>query len=64
MEFWALEAAGVDNWSGWDYTVEMAEAEGNDWNDLSDDEKLSYLEAAGVDNWSGWDYAWEILEGE
>lgn len=64
MEFWALEAAGVDNWSGWDYAVEIAEEEGHDWSDLSDEDKLYYLEIAGVDNWRDWDYALEILEKE
>ena len=43
---------GVDNWSGYDVAIDMADADGNDWSGLSNSEKLDYLFAAGVDNWN------------
>lgn len=48
----ALEAGGVDNWSGYDEAIDLADSDDNDWSGLSNDEKLDYLFAAGVDNWS------------
>lgn len=50
--YYALEAGGVDNWSGYDVAIDMADADGNDWSGLSNSEKLDYLFAAGVDNWN------------
>lgn len=49
--YYALEAGGVDNWSGYDEAIDMADADDNDWPSLSNDYKLDYLFAAGVDNW-------------
>ena len=59
-----LSNGGVDNWSGYSYTMELAEEDGKEWYLLTPEEKLSYLYAAGVDNWcyyyeaktSGFDY--------
>ena len=51
----ALEAGGVDNWNGYDYAIDLADSDGNDWSDLSTSEKLDYLFAAGVDNWEWFD---------
>lgn len=48
----ALEAGGVDNWSGYDEAIDLADSGDNDWSGLSNDKKLDYLFAAGVDNWS------------
>lgn len=50
--WYALEAGGVDNWSGYDEAIDMADADDKDWSGLSNSEKLDYLFAAGVDNWS------------
>lgn len=50
--YYALEAGGVDNWSGYDVAIDMADADDNDWSSLSNSEKLDYLFAAGVDNWN------------
>lgn len=50
--WYALEAGGVDNWSGYDEAIDLADADDNDWSGLSNSEKLDYLFAAGVDNWS------------
>lgn len=50
--YYALEAGGVDNWSGYDEAIDLADSDDNDWSGLSNDEKLDYLFAAGVDNWS------------
>lgn len=50
--YYALDAGGVDNWSGYDYAIDLAEGDDNDWSGLSNSEKLDYLFAAGVDNWS------------
>ena len=50
--WYALEAGGVDSWSGYDEAIDMADADDNDWSSLSNNEKLDYLFAAGVDNWS------------
>lgn len=62
--YYNLSNAGVDNWNGYDFAIELAEEAKKEWNSLSEVEKLSYLEAAGVDNWnyyyeaktSGFDY--------
>lgn len=51
--YYAFEAGGVDNWSGYDEAIDLAEGDDNDWSGLSNSEKLDYLFAAGVDNW-GW----------
>ena len=53
--YYALEAAGVDNWSGYDFAIEMAEKDGHDWSDLLPEAKMDYLDCAGVDNWT---YRW------
>lgn len=50
--YYALDAGGVDNWSGYDVAIDMADADGNDWSGLSNSEKLDYLFATGVDNWN------------
>lgn len=50
--YYALESGGVDNWSGYDVAIDLADADGNDWSGLSNSEKLDYLFAAGVDNWN------------
>lgn len=49
--YYALEAAGVDNWSGYDVAIEMAEEDGHDWSQLSPKDKMDYLDCAGVNNW-------------
>ena len=62
--YYNLSNAGVDNWNGYDFAIELAEEAKKEWNSLSAVEKLSYLEASGVDNWnyyyeaktSGFDY--------
>lgn len=64
MEFWALEAAGVDNLSGYEFAVEQAEKDGYNWNELTDELKVNYLENECLDNWKDLDYAKEILEAE
>ena len=50
--YYALEAGGVDNWSGYDEAIDLADCDDNDWSSLSNSEKLDYLFAAGVDNWN------------
>lgn len=50
--YYALEAVGVDNWSGYDFAIEMAEEDGHDWSNLSPKAKMDYLDCAGVDNWT------------
>lgn len=50
-KYYALVNSGVDNWNGFEYAVELAEENNEDWNDLSPEDKLCYLESAGVDNW-------------
>ena len=62
--YYNLSNAGVDNWNGYDFAIELAEEDKKEWSSLSAVEKLNYLEAAGVDNWtsyyeaktSGFDY--------
>lgn len=61
-KYYALEAEGVDNWSGYSYTIEMAEEDGDDWFDMSPAEKYYALECAGVDNWHGYEYAFETKD--
>lgn len=46
-----LSNGGVDNWGGYDYAIDLAEADERDWSSLKPEEKLNYLENAGVDNW-------------
>lgn len=53
--YYALDVGGVDNWSGYDYAIDLAEGDDNDWPGLSHSEKLDYLFAAGVDNWCWFD---------
>lgn len=55
--YYALKAAGVDNWSGYDVAIEMAEEDGHDWSQLSPENKIDYLYCAGVDNWHFYDEA-------
>lgn len=50
--YYALEAAEVDNWNGYDFAIEMAEEDGHDWSNLSPEAKMDYLDCAGVDNWT------------
>lgn len=50
--FDALSFGGVDNWSGYEIAIELAESEGEKWSELSKVDKLIFLENAGVDNWS------------
>lgn len=50
-KYFALVNAGVDNWHGFEYAIELAEENDEDWDDLSPEDKLCYLESAGVDNW-------------
>ena len=57
--YYALEAAGVDNWSGYDFAIEMAEEDGHDWSNLSPETKMDYLDCAGVDNWTYYSDAFE-----
>lgn len=66
MELWALEAAGVDNWGGYEDAIDGYYRENNlpDGYDLTDEEKLEALMQGGVDNWVGWDYAIDLLDGE
>ena len=61
-KYYALEAEGVDNWSGYSYAIEMAEEDGDDWFDMSPAEKYYALECAGVDNWHGYEYAFETKD--
>ena len=51
-KYFALVNAGVDNWSGYEEAIELAEDNNEDWNDLSAEDKYIYLSNAGVDNWS------------
>lgn len=55
--FRALEYGGVNNWFGYEYAIECAEDNDEDWYDLSDSDKLEYLENAGVDNWANYSEA-------
>ena len=55
--YYALESAGVDNWSGYDVTIEMAEEDGHDLSQLSPEDRMDYLDCAGVDNWNFYDEA-------
>lgn len=57
--YYALEAAGVDNWNGYVFVIEMAEEDGHDWSDLSPEDKMDYLDCAGVDNWTYYSDAFE-----
>lgn len=50
-KYFALVNAGVDNWHGFEYAIELAEENNEDWDNLSPEDKLCYLESAGVDNW-------------
>lgn len=50
-KYFALVNAGVDNWHGFEYAIELAEENNEDWDNLSPEDKLCYLEYAGVDNW-------------
>lgn len=54
----ALEAAGVDNWEGYEYAMDGLT------DDYTDSELIAALYAAGVDNWEGWEYAMKMLEGK
>lgn len=66
MELWALENAGVDNWTWYGESISDY-FESNDLPEdhiLTDKEKLEALLSGGVDNWSGWDYAAELMEEE
>ena len=51
-KYFALDSSGVDNWSGYDFALELAKDDGADWWELTPEEKLAYLYNAGVDNWS------------
>ena len=51
-KYYALVNAGVDNWSGYEEAIELAEDNNEDWNSLSAEDKYIYLSNAGVDNWS------------
>ena len=57
----ALVNAGVDNWSGYEEAIELAEENDEDWHDLSAEDKYIYLSNAGVDNW---DYYSDALSPE
>lgn len=57
--YYALEAAGVDNWNGYDFAIEMSEEDGHDWSNLSPEAKMDYLDCAGVDNWTYYSDAFE-----
>lgn len=57
--YYTLEAAGVDNWNGYDFAIEMAEENGYDWSNLSPEAKMDYLDCAGVDNWTYYSDAFE-----
>lgn len=48
----ALVNVGVDNWSGYEEAIELAEENDEDWHDLSAEDKYIYLSNAGVDNWN------------
>lgn len=57
-----LQAAGVDNWHGYEDSIEIyCEQVGMDSDDLTDTMLLEALEAGGVDNWEGYDIAFEQL---
>ena len=64
MEWWALEAAGIDNWREFDFAIDLAEEDGYDFHELDDDKKLYYVQLAGVDNWNGYEHAQDLLEEE
>ena len=51
-KYFALVNAGVDNWSGYEEAIELAEENNEDWHRLSAEDKYIYLSNAGVDNWS------------
>ena len=51
QKFLALMYSGVDNWYGYDYAKRQAIEDGEDWSELHEETKLSYLENEGVDNW-------------
>ena len=51
-KYFALDSSGVDNWSGYDFALELAKDDVADWWELTPEEKLAYLYNAGVDNWS------------
>lgn len=51
-KYFALDSSGVDNWSGYDFALELAKDDGANWWELTPEEKLAYLYNAGVDNWS------------
>ena len=55
--YYALESAHVNNWSGYDVAIEMAEEDGYDWSQLSPEDRMDYLYCAGVDNWHFYDEA-------
>lgn len=60
-KYFALVNAGVDNWSGYEEAIELAEENDEDWHDLSAEDKYIYLSNAGVDNW---DYYSDALSPE
>lgn len=66
MELWALENAGVDNWTWYSESIsDYYEINNLDEDyELTDVEKMCALEAGGVDNWPGWDFACELMEEE
>lgn len=43
QKFLALYYGGVDNWHGYDYAIERAGEDSEDWSELSDEDKLNYL---------------------
>lgn len=51
-KYYALANAGVDNWSGYEEAIQLAEDDNEDWNSLSAEDKYNYLSNAGVDNWT------------
>lgn len=51
-KYYALVNAGVDNWSGYEEAIQLAEDNNEDWNSLSAEDKYIYLSNAGVDNWA------------
>ena len=50
--YYALEAAWVDNWSGYDFEIEIAEEDEHDWSNLSPEAKMDYIDCTDVDNWT------------
>lgn len=62
--YYALEAGGVDNWSGYGKAIDLANSDGNDWPSLSNSEKLHYLYAVGIGNWCRFDKLIEDLMHE